>query len=190
MTSAELLTALAEVTDALAAVGARHYVGGSIASSVHGVPRTSIDADVVADLQAGQVPGFVARLADRWYVDEGRILDAIARRRSFNVIHLATMYKVDVFVSKGRPWDAQALLRARPAEVQDPAGARMQVVATAEDIVLAKLQWFREGGEVSERQWTDVIGVLKTTTVDLEYLRTWAPALGVADLLDEALARG
>jgi hypothetical protein len=124
-----------------------------------------------------------------YYVDEGRARAAVESRRSFNLIHLGTMLKVDVFVSKGRPFDRAALDRARPQALEEGPEARRFSVASAEDTILAKLEWFRAGGEVSERQWSDVVGVLRTagTTVDQSYLRQWALALGVGDLMERAL---
>ncbi len=111
--------------------------------------------------------------------------DAIALRRSFNVIHLETMVKVDVFVSRDRPFDRRTLDRARPTPLED---GRAIPVSSAEDTVLAKLEWFRRGGEVSERQWTDVIGLLTAGgQLDEAYLRHGAHELGVADLLQRAL---
>jgi hypothetical protein len=104
VTTADLFVALAPVLDVLRRLGVRHYVGGSIASSAHGVPRSSIDADVVAELGAGHATPFVAALAQGYYVSEERVRDAISRRASFNVIHLETMVKVDVFVAKDRPF--------------------------------------------------------------------------------------
>lgn len=189
MTHAELLAALAEVTSLLGRLGVRHFVGGSLASSAHGVPRASLDADLVAELGQQHVAGLVAGLGEAFACDEGRIRDAIVRRRSFNLIHIATMYKIDMFVSKGRPFDSQAFERARRLPLDEAPGATGHWVASAEDIVLAKLEWFRDGGAVSERQWGDVIGVLRTATaIDREYLQRWASALGVADLMQRALA--
>jgi hypothetical protein len=113
------------------------------------------------------------------------VRDALLRRRSFNVIHLETMVKVDVFVSCDRPFDRRAFDRARPAATG--AGAEIPV-ASAEDSVVAKLDWFRRGGETSERQWSDVVGVLRAaTSIDEAHLRQGAAELGVADLLDRAL---
>jgi hypothetical protein len=186
VTASDLTVALTPVLDVLAALGVRHYVGGSVASSVHGVPRASIDADVVADLLPEHVAPLVERLQGAYYVDEGRVRDAVEARRSFNAIHLATMFKVDVFAAKRRPYDLEALRRARPEALEDAPGAHVAPVATAEDTILAKLEWFRAGGEVSERQWSDVMGVLRASTVDGEYLSRWAVALGVADLLARA----
>jgi hypothetical protein len=150
------------------------------------VPRASIDADVVAELGPSHAPPFVAALREGYYVSEARVRDAIARKASFNVIHLETMVKVDVFVSKDRPFDRRAFERARPATAE---GGGELPVSSAEDTVLAKLEWFRRGGEVSERQWTDILGILRTVTApDEAYLQGGAAELGVADLLERAQA--
>lgn len=188
MSDPDVLAALAPVLQALGDLGVRHFVGGSIASSAHGVARASVDADVVAELGPAHVAPFVAALRRRYYVPEERIHDAVARRASFNVIHLDTMLKVDVFVSRDRPFDRRAFERSRPASIEGPGGATLPV-SSAEDIVLAKLEWYRRGGEVSERQWADVMGVLQATgsDLDLPYLHRGAIELGVADLLGRAL---
>jgi hypothetical protein len=191
VTAPDLLVALAPVLEVLRRLGVRHFVGGSVASSAHGVPRASIDADVVAELGPAHAAPLVAALRAGYYVSEERVRDAIGRRASFNVIHLETMVKVDVFVSRDRPFDRRALGRARPAAVE---GGGEIPVSSPEDTVLAKLEWFRRGGEVSERQWVDVTGVLRAgVSLDVAYLRGGAAELGVADLLDRALeeaARG
>ncbi len=182
--TADLFVALAPVLDVLRRLGVRHYVGGSIASSAHGVPRSSIDADVVAELGPAHAAFFVAALREGYYVSDERVRDAISRRASFNVIHLETMVKVDVFVSKDRPCDRRALERARPAAAE---GTGELPLASAEDTVLAKLDWYRRGGETSERQWSDVTGLLRVRDLEEQYLRQGALELGVADLLDRAL---
>lgn len=186
MIGADLLAAVEPVLEALRALGVRHYVGGSIASSVHGLPRASVDVDVVAELGPGHVEPLVAALADSYYVPDARVRDAVARRRSFNVIHLATMVKVDVFVSRDRPFDRRAFERSGRAPAE---GAPGIPVSSAEDTVLAKLDWFRRGGETSERQWTDVVGVLRSAAgLDEAHLRQGASELGVTDLLERAVA--
>jgi hypothetical protein len=188
LTAPDLVAALLPVIEALDSLGVRYYVGGSVASSVHGVPRASIDADLIAELRAEHVAPLAARLSALFYLDEGRMRDAVERRLSFNVIHLATMFKVDVFVSKGRPFDVEASGRARLEALGESPEAPRVKVASAEDTLLAKLEWYRRGGESSERQWSDILGLLRVRTgrLDLAYLADWASALGVADLLERA----
>jgi hypothetical protein len=186
----DLLMALAPVVKVLQDIGVRYFVGGSLASSAHGMARASLDVDLIAELDGRHAPVLAERLHEAYYLDASRIETAIRLRRSFNLIHLATMFKIDVFVAKGRPFDAMALQRATPETLGDEPEAPVVPMATAEDIVLAKLEWFEAGGRTSERQWTDVVGVLKLrqSNLDPAYLRRWAAALGVDALLEQALA--
>ena len=188
MTESDLIAALRPVTEALEALGVRGYLGGSIASSAHGIARASLDADLIAELELEHVDPFASHLESSYYVPIDHMRAAVAERRSFNLIHLATMFKVDVFVSKGRPYDRQAAGRARPQLFGEAPHDCGFFVASPEDTVLAKLERFRLGGETSERQWWDIVGVLNVADADREYLRLWAPALGVSDLLEKALA--
>jgi hypothetical protein len=188
MSGSDLLAALEPVLAVLNRLGVRHFVGGSVASSAHGVARASLDVDVVAELAPGHVATLVGALQNAFFVDEGRVRAAVTAGRSFNLIHLATMFKVDVFVSHGRPFDASSFARARVEHLsQDPAATGIPL-ASAEDVLLAKLEWFRKGGESSERQWEDVKGLLRVgaAALDTAYLRHWATLLGVSDLLDRA----
>ena len=186
----DVLAALSPVVDALERLGVTYLIGGSVASSVHGTARSTMDVDLVADMALPHVGPFVAALGDAFYADDQSIRDAIANRSSFNVIHMATAVKVDVFVPKNRPYDREALRRRTPESLEESPGARSFQFASAEDIVLAKLDWFQRGGRVSERQWTDILGVMRVqaSALDLVYLQRWAPALSVTDLLDRALA--
>jgi hypothetical protein len=188
MSQPEAVAALAPVLAVLQRLGVRHYVGGSMASSAHGIARSSVDADVVAELRPEHVSPLVAELADAYYVPEARVQDAVLRRGSFNLIHHQTMFKVDVFVARDRPFDRRALERARAAPEETMGGVRVPL-ASAEDTILAKLEWYRRGGEVSQRQWSDVIGMLQVggTSLDGAYLAQGARELGVADLLARAL---
>ena len=189
MTASDLLRALGPVVDVLERLGVPYYVGGSLASSTHGVARASIDADVIADLGPEHVAPLARELASAFYLSEDRMRVAVEARRSFNLIHLETMFKVDVFVAKGRPFDRQVFGRAREEALEDSPQARRFFVASPEDTVLSKLEWFRAGGEVSERQWADVVGVLKTGWggLDRDYLARWASSIGVQDLLERAI---
>ncbi len=175
------------VTTTLEEIGIPYVIGGSLASITHGVIRNTLDADIVADIQPDQISRFANALKAQFYVDPLSILDAIQRRSSFNLIHLGTMFKVDIFLPKHRAFDRmQMKRRGRKILLGEP--ERTAWVTSAEDIILAKLEWFRMGGEVSERQWRDVLGVMNTqgTRLDEAYLRQWAAELAVSDLLERA----
>lgn len=188
MADSEALRVTLLVTSALDDLEISYVIGGSMASIIHGMLRTTMDVDIVADIQPEHVSPFITYLQGAFYVDEAVIRQAIQRRSSFNLIHLTTMFKVDIFLPKDRAFDQQQLKR-RVAE-RIGLDEKTQIwVLTAEDVVLAKLDWFRLGGEVSERQWRDILGVLKTqqARLDLDYLRHWAQDLSVADLMERAL---
>lgn len=176
------------VIDALEALGAPYFIDGSLASAVHGVLRATGSADLIADLNLKHAEPLARALSDAFYVDAESIRDAIQHQSSCNLIHLETMFKVDVFVLKERLFDVSQLAR-RSAHVITADPERSVYVASAEDTILAKLELYRKGGEVSEQRWRDVVGVLKARRgrLDHDYLRQWAAQLGVTDLLERAL---
>lgn len=186
-TNRELWDALLPVVEALEALGVPHYVGGSVASSVTGVARATLDVDLVAALHAEHAEPMAAALSQHYYVDVEMIRHAIRRCNSFNVIHLASMFKVDVFVPEDTPF-ARANMHRRIA-LEVPEVGRILYFCSPEDIVLHKLLWYRAGSGVSDRQWYDLQGVLRlqAQALDLGYLRQWATELNVAELLNRAL---
>jgi hypothetical protein len=183
-----ILEAIRPLTTCLEDMDVPYEISGSIASSIHGVPRSSIDADLLAALDAPRVGRLARILKDRYYLSEARMEDAVRRGASFNLIHLDTMLKVDVFVARSDRYENESLgRRVRHSLGEEP--FRLEVfVASAEDIVLHKLRWFRKGGEVSNQQWLDVAGVLKVQAgrLDRAYMERWAKELQVADLLGKA----
>ncbi len=178
----EAIAVTLRVTSALEQLGVSYVVGGSVASSVHGIPRSTADADVVAALRLEHVEPLVRSLEADFYVDADMIRDAIRRRFEFNVLHLATMFKVDVFVPTLDDTVRRELARGARVDLGD---GRTLFVASAEDTIVQKLRWYRLGGETSERQWTDALGVLRVrgSELDRTYLDETARALGVEDLL-------
>ena len=177
------------VTGALEQLGVPHAVVGSLASSLHGIPRSTNDVDIVAALGPEHADPLAKALGEAFYVDADMIRDAIAHRSEFNVIHLATMFKVDVFVPPPDPIFRAQIRRAAPVTL-DSEGFITLIVASAEDTVAQKLLWYRRGGETSERQWLDILGVIavRGASLDLTYLRQTGDVLEVTDLLERALA--
>ena len=175
------------VADALEALGVLYVIGGSFASALHGVMRATMDADLVANLHEENIAPLVQTLGEGFYADAEMMREAIAQHRSFNLIHLDTMFKVDVFVARPRDFDRAQLAR-RQLHLLGEEPDRWAYVASAEDTILAKLEWYRLGGEASDRQWRDVLGVLKVQgqRLDRAYMRQMAVELGVMDLLESA----
>lgn len=167
-------------------LGIEYLVGGSLASSLHGRPRTTQDVDLVATLAGRHVSELVRALEKEFYIDADMIHDAIRRRASFNIIHLETMLKVDVFVFAGDELGTEEMRRRIAVELR---GATVWF-ASPEDIVLQKLEWYRKGEGVSERQWRDALGVIEVQgeRFDWSYARRWANEIGVLELLDRAAA--
>jgi hypothetical protein len=190
MSEYDLLSAMMPVVRCLEALNITHYVGGSVASSALGMPRTTTDADLVAELEFWHVDRFVAALADDYYVSVSMIQTAIERQSCFNLIHHATSYKVDVFVAKSRPYDQSCLARIQRGPVGESEEDSEVWLPSPEDVVLNKLEWYSKADRVSERQWLDVQGVLQVQRdrLDVDYMRHWARELDIVDLLAEALA--
>ena len=164
-----------------------YAIGGSLASSLYGSYRATQDSDLVADIQVSDIASLVERLKSEFYVSAVAALEAVTRRSSFNLIHLETSYKIDIFVPKQRDFDRLQLRRATPSAL-GLASPREALFCSAEDTILAKLEWYRLGGEVSDRQWSDVRNMLRVQGdgLDRAYMREMAVQLGVLDLLDRA----
>lgn len=184
----EQIAVVMQVIDALDGLGIRYAIGGSFASAVYGVMRATMDADLVVDLALPDVGPLARALIGDFYADVESMREAVQQQSSFNLIHLGTMFKVDVFVAKTRAFDRSQLAR-RQLVLLSEEPERQAYVASAEDTILAKLEWYRMGGEVSERQWRDVLGVLlvQGERLDLDYLKQMATHIRVLDLLKLAL---
>ncbi|HWP97599.1 MAG TPA: hypothetical protein VN426_12205 [Syntrophomonadaceae bacterium] len=162
-----------------------YFIGGSLGSSLYGIPRATLDADLVSQLDRSKVEQLVEKLKDEFYIDADMIYDAIQHESCFNVIHLSTMFKVDIFVLKNDPYAKEEFSRRKP-EIIAETGQIMQI-ATPEDIILTKLLWYKDGGCVASRQFLDAKGVLKVQRerLDHDYLKHWAKTLGVDDWLEK-----
>jgi hypothetical protein len=187
MNKKDIIEALNKVIECFGELGIAYYIGGSVASSAYGVARATMDVDLVANLEMSQVNRLVRGLEADYYVSAEMIKEAIHRRASFNLIHLKTMVKIDVFIAKDQPYDSQALARRRP-DTLDEENSRKFYLSSPEDAVLSKLQWYERGGRISDQQWKDIIGVLKVQSsgLDFEYLKYWASKLNLSELLNRS----
>jgi hypothetical protein len=184
----DIVAALSPVVRAFLSLGVRHYVGGSVASSFHGATRSTLDVDVVAQLNDGEITPFLDLLDDQFYASEPAIRSAVQQKSCFNLIHFPTSFKVDIFVSRDRPFDQDSMSRAVLGRI----GSHEQfevLMASPEDSIISKLEWYALSNETSERQWQDVSKVLMLLgeQADVDYLRRAAESVGVTDLLERLL---
>lgn len=168
--------------------GIAYVVVGSFASSLRGLYRTTNDIDIIADIRIEQVNAFITALQNDFYADGQAARRAVTSHRSFNVIHFDSVFKIDIFVLSSDEFSQQQLARRQPEKFA-PDVMQTFYVATAEDTILAKLKWYRSGGETSNTQWRDILGIIGAQGKDLDenYLRTWADKLNVRDLLERVL---
>ncbi len=178
------------VVRALERMGVRHYLCGSLASSLHGEPRATNDADLVAVLSVSDFERLKDELGNRFYLDDEDFRAAVEGERSFNLIDEVELAKVDVFCVRASGYQAEALSKVVTLELERDDPFSQVHVASADDTVVSKLRWYRLGGEVSDRQWRDILGVLiaQEGRLDVPYIRKWSLHFGVAALLDRAIA--
>lgn len=192
MNKSDIAIILEPVVKTFEELGVLYYVGGSVASSAYGIARATLDVDLVSNLQSHQVNLLVEKLKPAYFIDSEMILDAIKTRSSFNIIHLDSMMKIDVFILIDKPYPQKAFERKRIDTLDDEADSIKMYLCSPEDIILNKLEWYKAGNQVSERQWLDVLGVIKVQgdSLELEYIKRWAKELDVLDLLEKALVEG
>lgn len=176
------------VADALDAVGVEYLVGGSVASSLTGISRTTLDVDMVVQLDAERVEPLVHLLEKDFHADPESLRRAVRQRSSSNLIHLESGMKVDLFVARDRSIDRDQMRRKRRLRVATNPD-RFLFVSAPEDTIVQKLHWYRLGGEASDRQWSDILGVLRINRgeIEMDYLLGAGERLRVSDLLERAL---
>jgi hypothetical protein len=165
-------------------LGIRYVIGGSVASSLMGEPRSTLDLDLMIECDAHSVRNLVARLKSDFYVDESEALHAVVNESTFNAIHLSSSLKVDFFIAERAAFARHQLERRQEVKI---AGARLNFYSP-EDLIVRKLMWFKLGGEISDRQWRDILGIIRTNPdLDRRLLREAARETGVDDLLNRAV---
>lgn len=188
MKKPDILTALKPVIDIFEKLSIPYYIGGSIASSIYGIARATIDVDIVANLDIHHIPALKQHLENDYYIDGDMIKEAIRNKSSFNLIHLETVIKIDVFVYKDDPFQRNVIQRRLEDTLEEDNTGRTFYFSSPEDIIINKLMWYKTGGEVSDRQWLDVMGVIKVQgeSLDKSYLKNWSQRLQIVELLNKA----
>jgi hypothetical protein len=176
------------LSSALSGLGLSFVVVGSTASSARGVPRATMDIDLVIRIGIPHAEKLVSALGSEWYADAQQIRQAIQAGRAFNIIHMPTAWKIDLFPAQSEFHECE-MQRATLEPVTIDGETVVCPVSTPEDVLVAKMLWYQDGGQVSDRQWGDIAGIVATNpNLDLEYTRLWAGRLRVTDLLDRALS--
>lgn len=161
-----------------------YFLGGSMASTTYGEPRFTQDVDIIVRLPADKVDALVEEFQSDFYVSGQALHDAVKRKSAANLIHLETNFKIDLIISRERPFEKSRFER----RVQKNAAGNSFWFCTAEDIILVKLEWYRDSGGVLERQLRDIQTVLMVQeSLDFDYLRMWANELGVSELLERSI---
>ncbi len=178
----------ARVAQRLEAGGIDDLIGGSVATGAYGEPRATNDLDVTVRVPASRVRDVPRLLGPEFAVDEEALDEAVRLRRSTNIFYLPSFLKIALFVRRQDPYDRAEFGRKVRIE---PAPGLAFYASSVDDNLLWKLRWFRMGGEVSDQQWRDVLGVLRVSgpVVEPDTLRKWARHHGVDVLLDRALAQ-
>ncbi|MFZ2653438.1 MAG: hypothetical protein WAX69_00850 [Victivallales bacterium] len=189
MNKSEILSALEPLVEVFGKMGIDYYIGGSIASSAFGLPRTTLDIDIIADIKKIHAEHLVKALDHEYYIDQDMIRDAVQNHSSFNIIHNSTCFKIDIFILKNRLFDKLSVKRKREGLLDADNTDKLFFFASPEDIIISKLEWFKIGGAVSERQINDIKGIIKVQgdKLDFDYLKNTASSLKLTDILKKVL---
>jgi len=182
----QLERAFLDLTRYLDQLSLPYVVGGSFASSTFGIPRSTLNVDLVVDLTPDQAFQLATITASDFAVDPDHARQAVASNRSFNLLHMTAVYKFDIFPATFFLHGAQQISRRIFVEGTALAQAELVPILSAEDVLLAKLAWYRLGGETSDRQWSDLQGIwqMQQDNLDRLYLQSWAKKMKTTDLLE------
>jgi hypothetical protein len=182
------LEILKEFVEVLEKLNISYAIGGSIASSFYGKIRFTLDADITLEPFEHSADQFYENLKTRFYISKPAMLQALNSRSSFNIIHIQTSFKIDVFVCQDIPFQRQILEHPKKAKLSDQLEKNFLIVSP-EDIILLKLQWYQLTDQTSKKQWDDILGVLSVQgeKLDYNYLKKWATVLKLNELLEKAI---
>ncbi|MBD3321880.1 MAG: hypothetical protein GF350_12360 [Chitinivibrionales bacterium] len=188
MKQPDLLIAINPLIDAFNQHGIEYYISGSVAGSAYGIARATLDVDIVATIEKRHVPLLLSELSSQYYITAESINEAITRQSSFNMIHLETMIKIDIFILKESEFAISAFQRKVTDEL-DEDFPRKYFLSSPEDIIINKLIWYNKGRRISDQQWKDIVGILKVQAAQLDYpyIESWTQKLGLYPLYKKAL---
>ncbi len=187
MTNPQDIVVLEKLTEVFEKLHIAYVVGGSMASSAYGTVRFTQDADITVEPFEHIAEKFFELLKADFYINRDTMYQALKNRNSFNIIHFATAFKIDIFIQADNDFQKQMLSRGRKLRLGN--GDKEVSFVSPEDIILLKLDWFRQSGCTSQRQWSDVQGVLagQAKSLDFEYLKNWSKKLQIDALLNKAI---
>jgi hypothetical protein len=174
---------LKRITTALDQNNIAYMLTGSFASAYYGMPRSTQDIDIIVEATPEQLRGLTSSLpANQYYFDLDAALQAHRAESMFNVIDLSTGWKIDFILRKSRPFSHEEFRRRVRVNLQDVS----LFVASAEDIVVAKLEWSKRAQ--SQRQIDDAAAILRTRreTLDRSHIEKWTRDLHLEDEWDNA----
>ena len=188
MAETEEYLVLKQLTDALDDLKIDYAIGGSIASSLYGKVRFTQDVDITVAAFGEKAEQLYNVLKENCYISKDAMYQAISNRSSFNIIHLKSAFKIDIFIRKDVDFHRQLFLRRQKVRLDESIEHLFDIVS-AEDIVLLKLQWYKSAGCISERQWSDILGVLsvQARALDMKYLKSCSEKLGFSDIFNRAI---
>lgn len=183
------LEILKNFTDILESLGITYVIGGSVASSIYGKVRFTQDTDMTVEPFESKADEFFRLVRSDFYISSDAMQQALRQKSSFNVVHLESAFKIDVFIQKDTEFEKQLLPRRKFMKLSDRFEKAFSIVS-AEDIILLKLRWYRQTYCSSEKQWEDVLSVLEVQKdeLDLGYLKKWAGVLRIDQLLANAIS--
>lgn len=189
MSESEEYLVLKQLTDALDDLKISYAIGGSIASSVYGKVRFTQDADITVAPFGDEAGQLYDVLKEAFYISKDAMNEAISDRGSFNIIHLKSAFKIDLFIQKDNDFHELMFVRRKKVKLDELIDHLFDIVS-AEDVILLKLQWYQSADCISQRQWSDVLGVLtvQAGSLDMEHLRSYSEKLGLDVLLEKAVS--
>lgn len=183
------LVVLTKLTDFFDSLEIDYAIGGSMASSIYGTVRFTQDADITISVSEVLADRLYEGLKADFYISKKAMHHALTSCGCFNIVHFRTAFKIDMFIQGKDEFDKQLLLRARKIKISDSIDKEF-VFISPEDIILLKLKWYRESERVSERQWSDVLGILAVQEgkLDIDYLKNWSEKLDLAELFNRSVS--